>query len=118
VADVSKLELRQPGCAAVFSAVVEQDGGWPHAKLALIGSDPRILTHLSESLARLPVAPRHSPSDTGRILDGRDRARGLGVLIPAPMAGPWHVFLDADHGLDAGDLRKLVPSAVRILARK
>jgi DNA-binding PucR family transcriptional regulator len=26
---------------------MEQAGGWPHAKLALIGADPRMLTHLS-----------------------------------------------------------------------
>jgi hypothetical protein len=47
VVDLSGLHLRHPGCVAIFTTAVEQAGGWPHAKLALIGADPRMLTHLS-----------------------------------------------------------------------
>jgi hypothetical protein len=47
VADLSRLELRHPGCVAVFAAAATQAGGWPLARLALIGADPRMLSHLS-----------------------------------------------------------------------
>jgi hypothetical protein len=74
VADVSGLELRQPGCVAVFSAAVEQAGGWPHAKLALIGSDPRMLTHLSSRGADTAV----------QIADGLDAALAMTDRPPSP----------------------------------
>lgn len=58
VADVSRLELRHPGCVSVFAAAVEQAGGWPDARLALTGAGPRMLTHLSSRHIRatVPVA--------------------------------------------------------------
>ncbi|GAA1265337.1 hypothetical protein GCM10009609_30660 [Pseudonocardia aurantiaca] len=58
VADVSRLELRHPGCVSVFGAAVEQAGGWPAARLALTGASPRMVTHLSSRHVRatVPVA--------------------------------------------------------------
>jgi hypothetical protein len=47
VADLSSLQLRHPACATVFAVAMRQAGGWPYAKLALIGADPRMLRHLS-----------------------------------------------------------------------
>lgn len=47
VADLSGLQLRHPGCVAVFAAATSQAGGWPLARLALIGADPRMRHHLS-----------------------------------------------------------------------
>ncbi|MDT7648597.1 MAG: hypothetical protein QOI36_3 [Pseudonocardiales bacterium] len=74
VADVSELELRQPGCVAVFSAAVEQAGGWPHARLALIGSAPRMLTHLSSRGGDTAVP----------IADGLDGALAMTDRPPSP----------------------------------
>lgn len=46
VADLSGLRLRDPESVAVFSAAVQQAGGWPRAKLALFGVGPRMLAQL------------------------------------------------------------------------
>ena len=46
VADLSGLRLRNPESVAVFSAAVQQAGGWPRAKLALFGVGPRMLAQL------------------------------------------------------------------------
>jgi hypothetical protein len=57
VVDLARVELRHPGCVAVFGAAVQQAGGWPDARLALIGADPRMLTHLARSTGlAVPVA--------------------------------------------------------------
>jgi hypothetical protein len=60
VVDLSRVELRHLGCVAVFGAAVQQAGGWPDAKLALLGANPRMLTHLARcSGPAVPVADSH-----------------------------------------------------------
>jgi hypothetical protein len=46
VGDLSGLRLRHLGCVAVFSTALRQAGGWPAAKLALFGADPRMSAQL------------------------------------------------------------------------
>jgi hypothetical protein len=93
VADVSGLELRQPGCVAVFPTAVEQAGGWPHAKLALIGSGPRMLTHLSSRGAGTVV----------QIADGLDAALAMTDQPPSPTgASPTKPICEKHmHRIDA-----------------
>ncbi len=45
-ADLSDLQLRDPACVSVFSAALQQAGGWPGAKLAVFGADPIMLARL------------------------------------------------------------------------
>jgi hypothetical protein len=58
VADLSRLDLRHPGCAAVFSTAWAEAGGWPRARLAVVGPNPRMLAHLASQNAgpEIPVA--------------------------------------------------------------
>jgi hypothetical protein len=72
VVDLSCVELRHPGCVAVFGAATQQAGGWPDAKLALLAADPSMLTHLARVGGSIvPVADsitgnrhRSAPVDT------------------------------------------------------
>jgi hypothetical protein len=45
-ADLSDLHLRDPACVSVFSAALQQAGGWPNAKLAVFGADRIMLARL------------------------------------------------------------------------
>jgi hypothetical protein len=45
-ADLADLRVQDPGCVSVFSAALQQAGGWPHAKLAVFGADPMMLARL------------------------------------------------------------------------
>ncbi len=45
-ADLSDLQLRDPACVSVFSAALQQAGGWPNAKLAVFGADRIMLAQL------------------------------------------------------------------------
>jgi hypothetical protein len=83
VADLSGLQLRDPETVAVFSAAVQQAGGWPRAKLALFGTRPRMLAELRSLRVReaVPVAdgsgrrPRRSQSAAWCLAVGRHRDR-------------------------------------------
>jgi hypothetical protein len=66
VADLSHLQLRHPGCVTVFGTASRQAGGWPEAKLALIGADPRMLTHLARS--RGPAVPVAGSLDAALVM--------------------------------------------------
>jgi hypothetical protein len=74
VADLSGLRLRHPGCVVVFPAALELAGGWPQAKLALFGADPRMLAQLRSRRvgAAVPVA------------DGLDAALAMAAQRPRP----------------------------------
>jgi hypothetical protein len=78
VVDLSRVELRQPGCVAVFGAAMQRAGGWPNAKLALFGADPRMLTHLARSSG--PAVPR--------VADSRDAALVMADQPPGPAGSP------------------------------
>lgn len=77
VVDLSRLELRHPGCGAVFGAAMQQAGGWPGAKLALLGADPRMLTHLARSTG--PAVP---------VADSLDAALVMTDQPPGPARSP------------------------------
>ena len=77
VVDLARVELRNPGCVAVFGASIQQAGGWPEARLALIGADPRMLTHLARSTG--PAVP---------VADSRDAALVMTDQPPAPARSP------------------------------
>jgi hypothetical protein len=81
VADLSGLRLRDPESVAIFSAAVQQAGGWPRAKLALFGAGPRMLAQLRcwRVWEAVPVA------------DGLDAALAAAGLPP----GAWPSGLTA-----------------------
>jgi anti-anti-sigma regulatory factor len=77
VVDLSRLQLRHPGCVAVFGSAMQQAGSWPDIKLALIGADPRMLTHLARCAG--PAVP---------VADSRDAALVMTDQFPRLARSP------------------------------
>jgi PucR C-terminal helix-turn-helix domain len=87
VADLSGLQLRDPETVALFSAAVQQAGGWPHAKLALFGARPRMLAELRSLRVREAVP----------VADGVDAA--LAAASQQPGAWPSGVTATDEQGI-------------------
>jgi len=84
-ADLSDLRLRDPGCVSVFSAALQQAGGWPNAKLAVFGADPMML-------ARLRCLSDHTAVP---VADGLPAALAAAARPPDP-AWRWGTIAASD----------------------
>ena len=111
-ADLSDLRLRDPGCVSVFSAALQQAGGWPNAKLAVFGADRIMLAQLRclsddtavpvadglpaalAAAARPPVPARRS----GTIAAGDPRAGVVGVTADSDEQELSHILDGAGKG--------------------
>ena len=110
-ADLSDLRLRDPACVSVFSAALQQAGGWPTAKLAVFGADRIMLAQLRclsddtavpvadglpaalAAAARPPVPARR----LGTIAAGDPRA-GVGVTAVSDEQELSHILDAAGKG--------------------